>query len=393
MMDGERSGCPSFEELMALIDGELSARRRAELEEHLGTCGYCRSVVDTQRRMESSWRESYRDPADSDLESMRRRVMDGAPASPRKGRLLRFGLPIAAALVAALLGLRLFVPGTGGLLGTVDTPASRAARRAEQHMEAGTGGMPAEEAAPETVDSLPAFDDEFVQEQEEAVVGAVEDPTDGSAPLAEPSAGLGMAQGGGGASTSGAASPGEAGEICAQGLDDAAVADGTAAEDAVTRSMDATVSSVATEEEGGGTDETPLAGAEAEDELQTDADLRQAGAPPAGPEPDSDRTAASASGEAGLVLEEHEAPELSDSAAVRMRDDDESGAGALAAFACATEPQVFEVRFDSAGVPSADRGALLDSIAPGWRGSLEGLYADTTLMLDAGEIASARDSE
>ena len=167
----------------------------------------------------------------------------------------------------------------------------------------------------------------------------------------------------------------------------------SAAEEAVTRSMDATVTSDVTGEASGGTDETPLEGAEAEEELQADAGLRQAEAPPAWPVPDSDRTAANASGEAGPVLEEHGSPLLSDSGAVRLRDDEESGAGSLAAFSCATEPQVFEVSFDSAGVPSADRGALLDSLAPGWRRSLEGMYADTTLMLDAGEIASALDSE
>ena len=38
-----------FEDLMALLDGELPDGRAAELLEHVRTCPACRAVVDSQR--------------------------------------------------------------------------------------------------------------------------------------------------------------------------------------------------------------------------------------------------------------------------------------------------------------------------------------------------------
>ena len=40
------SGCPAFEELSALVDGDLSGNRERHLREHLEQCTSCRAQLD-----------------------------------------------------------------------------------------------------------------------------------------------------------------------------------------------------------------------------------------------------------------------------------------------------------------------------------------------------------
>lgn len=399
MDSGRKANHPTFEELMALIDGELPKSRREQLEEHIRGCEYCSAVVRGQRRMETSWREAYRNPEETELDSMRRRVMEKAHRTGRKRRLLRFGLPIAAAAIAALLGLRLFVPGAGGLLGSVDTPSTRAARRAEERIER-SSDLPAAEATPPEPENAeqPAGGEEAPEEDAAESIGeALEEAQEES----EPAAGIGMAQGGGGAGT------GLAGAVAPEEGEEAVDATVSADADDLAGGQHAAADAVRPESSDEGLLQQP-AGAgdrdgempeavEATSEAQTRSEsfFDQPDATEGEMRSDTNRVlSAVCTGNAtDTVSGEDEASAMPDSGDYRLREALELEDAAPRAYACVAEPEAFDVSFDSAGVPSALRSSLLDSLIPEWRTGLEGLFADTTVTLRAEEIAAALDSE
>ncbi|MFO7950203.1 MAG: zf-HC2 domain-containing protein [Candidatus Fermentibacteraceae bacterium] len=361
MMGKGRSGCPSFRELMALMDGELPADRRREVQGHLEACPRCRSIVESQKRMEESWRDDYEAPPESGFRSMRKKVLqrDGASSG---SRLLRFGLPVAAALIAALVGLRLFVPGAGSLLGTVESPSVSAARRAEETMattrdESGAAGqVPAGAAGEEMEESA---EDDQQQADTSAIMSAepaeeaVQQEPEASAmddTLADATEGLSRA-----------------------GREDADLAGQTGAGEApAPEEIDESVVGA-----GSGGDDTVGAGEEES-------------APMFSP-PESvwaDREAARQPGEDSLEI-------VADAMGLSLAEKDEDAAdstvrirsttshdGMIAGSAAPGDSTVMlHLTFDSAGRALSDREQLLDSLAAGWRDSLQGLYADTTITL------------
>jgi hypothetical protein len=358
--EGNRSDCPSFEELMRLMDGELSGERRREVRDHLERCPRCRSILATQERMEASWRESYRPPPESRFRRMRQRILERNGDSSGS-RLLRFGLPVAAALVAALVGLRIFMPGFGSLLGTVDSPSTTAARQAEQAMDARRRSAEEPDRAPGQPSDTCAATDQTRSEQgaaemeevvpEEQIDGAVASPVEEARePASEESAEPG-------------ARPEGSGEQVGREDRDAAAAGGGAGGYGVTAE---TAQPVAGEEAAG------YAGVSGEAVSEEEPAPRESLSAP-------DDELDLVTDVAGLASAEGQLQE-DDSTAVAREGSSADGMAASRSPAQESE-MVLELAFDSSGTVSADRETMLDSLAPGWRDSLDGLHADTTLAM------------
>lgn len=118
--------CPDRMELMAFMDGELDPARLEMVADHVPGCGRCSAFLDSQRLLEKSWRDSWRDPPDLRFEAMRKGLLSREPA--------RRGVPgwligVAAGAVAVFLGVKVFVvPGSGVLEDTIRTETVQRAR-------------------------------------------------------------------------------------------------------------------------------------------------------------------------------------------------------------------------------------------------------------------------
>ena len=97
--------CPEFETLMRYLDGELGESEAEAVREHLGECGKCRILLESQRSMESSWRSAFTLPDESEFRLMEERIFRSANRRKR----WTAALPIAAGLVAVILGLKLIM--------------------------------------------------------------------------------------------------------------------------------------------------------------------------------------------------------------------------------------------------------------------------------------------
>ena len=95
--------CPENSELMLWLDDELPADRKRFIEEHLGSCADCRSLVETQRRIETLWREDWKDPDETAFEVMRKRIV----AAPPWWRRQRTWFAVAA-VFSVYLGVKIF---------------------------------------------------------------------------------------------------------------------------------------------------------------------------------------------------------------------------------------------------------------------------------------------
>lgn len=97
--------CPDFDTLMMLLDGELGEERLKEVSEHLIHCSRCRNLIDSQRNLETSWRDSFETPEEDKFRIMEwiiyRRIN-------RRARW-KFFVPAAAGIIAVLLGVKLIV--------------------------------------------------------------------------------------------------------------------------------------------------------------------------------------------------------------------------------------------------------------------------------------------
>jgi len=76
------SGCPAFEELSALTDGDLSRARAVEVRQHLARCEPCRRQVDGLSALKRAVGRAY----DSELPSptVRRAVAAGVAKQRRR---------------------------------------------------------------------------------------------------------------------------------------------------------------------------------------------------------------------------------------------------------------------------------------------------------------------
>ncbi len=97
--------CPDFDTLMMLLDGELEEERVKEVSEHLRHCSRCRNLIDSQRKLETSWRDSFVTPEEDKF-----RIMEWI-IYRRMNRRARwkFFVPAAAGIIAVLLGVKLIM--------------------------------------------------------------------------------------------------------------------------------------------------------------------------------------------------------------------------------------------------------------------------------------------
>ncbi len=97
--------CPDFDTLMMFLDDELGEERMKEVSHHVESCRRCRNLIDSQRNLETSWRDSFVTPEDNKFRSMEwiiyRRIN-------RRARW-KFFVPAAAGIIAVLLGVKLII--------------------------------------------------------------------------------------------------------------------------------------------------------------------------------------------------------------------------------------------------------------------------------------------
>ncbi len=99
--------CPGFDRLMAWADGELPGDDAREVGLHVAACPECRRLVDSQTGLEKAWRESYVDPPEEAFRILERRVR----MHPARSSWTSVAIPVAAALVFAVVGVRLLSDG------------------------------------------------------------------------------------------------------------------------------------------------------------------------------------------------------------------------------------------------------------------------------------------
>lgn len=95
--------CPDKKTLMMWSDGELSGSEADKISDHMAGCSDCRNFINTQKQMESVWRDAWVDPKDSNFEAMRGNLKPQTPW----WRTQRTWY-IAAALCMAYIGVKIF---------------------------------------------------------------------------------------------------------------------------------------------------------------------------------------------------------------------------------------------------------------------------------------------
>lgn len=110
--------CPDFDILMMFLDGELRDDMMRQISEHLRTCDRCRKVLESQTKLESSWRDDFEYPEQDEF----RRMEDELFRRIHRRGGWKFLLPAAAGIIAALLGVKLILQ-TGPALDRVSSVA------------------------------------------------------------------------------------------------------------------------------------------------------------------------------------------------------------------------------------------------------------------------------
>ncbi|MBD3278445.1 MAG: hypothetical protein GF388_09100, partial [Candidatus Aegiribacteria sp.] len=165
--------CPDFEVLMRYLDGELSPEERESVKEHLDSCPECLQILETQSGMEDAWRKSFSMPPEEAFRKMEDRVFSSIGGKNRWKPLI----PVAAAILAALLGVKLILDTDTGLESFA--PDSRSESAAEYTLEesAGPGAGPARDS--QSVHTRALENGEETEQQpapeDEAEEGTVED--------------------------------------------------------------------------------------------------------------------------------------------------------------------------------------------------------------------------
>lgn len=391
---------PPFEDLMAFSDGEMDRSAAQKLRDHLAACDECRAVIESQRHLETAWRGSFVEPSEAEFDRLERSI---SGRMVRKPFYIR-ALPVAAALLVALAGIRL-MSSERGLL----------SRREAVPVHA----MP--DAAPETVlvtasaeldlqdipaDSLAAFSEQAVVGQADDISQAgrdawLEDGVATVSPGAEEAgtqqsqAGCGGIAGllqpasgaGGGSGTLGvdldAASvqtPVSIEEGLAGGVLSAGQASGNVPESLSATGADAEgyfgdlTSSIEVGGEasgsGGACRSTTAEGAAETVSARTR--IEDNGAFESESAPDACDASIEPAGSTGLEIQSGESQEASS----------QLPACAMAFFS----PKEIAFRFDSLGNPTSPDSLLLDEGFEGWKDSVEGRFVDSVVVVQFKEL-------
>jgi len=97
--------CPDFDILMLMIDGELKEDKLKEISEHLKSCGRCRNLIDSQKILEASWRDSFVIPESNLFRTIEREIFNRIN---RRSRWKSF-IPAVAGIIAVLIGVKLIM--------------------------------------------------------------------------------------------------------------------------------------------------------------------------------------------------------------------------------------------------------------------------------------------
>ncbi|NLP04573.1 hypothetical protein GX411_01290 [Candidatus Fermentibacteria bacterium] len=376
--------CPSFDELMAFSDGELGSEDAERIEAHIGSCRRCALLVSSQARMEAAWRDSYREPSDGQFERLERDIRSRWPV--RRRNLLQWALPVAAALLVAIAGMK-FLGRNGSLVREPGQPAAfdsgfeteripgETAALIEESRAGEETGQPAEQE--QSLAGLPPETDTAAMPETVAVTGthdnirsASPDGTAGYAPEALFSerleTGALEAQMEGSISTGAESAFGESLQDLSAGS--AAAGGGGAAPAGGSGGM-----------AGGGMAASPgFDGDYASDACVVVQSVRE-------DQESDDLTGAAEASEpvsAGTV-EEYAAVSQSVCSAVdtTARRRTEATARAYAA------GRRFVLFFDAEGTPSSPDAAVLDEAFPGWKDSLSAVCSDSMLVVSGDEIS------
>jgi hypothetical protein len=118
------NSCPDVPELMLWLDGELDEESTERIRTHLADCIRCKEIVETQRKIENTFRDSFIDPPDEAFKALRWRISKGVVYRKRTG--LSILIPVAATILAVFIGIKYILPSTGKLYEdtVTDTPVS-----------------------------------------------------------------------------------------------------------------------------------------------------------------------------------------------------------------------------------------------------------------------------
>ncbi len=159
--------CPDKQVLSAWMDNELTETEAEKIANHVNSCHKCKSYINSQKLLETVWREGWEDPVKKDFEQMRNTLQQKNPS--KKWWKTERTWYIAAVLCAAYLGVKIFVVDNAG------TSLSDIAM-SEQH----TDDTPASEVSFEAADLeaevvvVAENDDEIENENEDFVIPAEE---------------------------------------------------------------------------------------------------------------------------------------------------------------------------------------------------------------------------
>ncbi len=99
--------CPDFEVLMLMLDGELPEDQLKEVTDHVESCPHCRRIIRSQEHIETSWRDSFRSPGDDKFREIEQQLFE--KINHHSSRKWWTVIPIAAGIVAVLLGVKLIL--------------------------------------------------------------------------------------------------------------------------------------------------------------------------------------------------------------------------------------------------------------------------------------------
>lgn len=142
--------CPDFETLMMMLDGELQEKELEAVAKHVLSCSKCRVLIDSQRKLETSWRDDFVEPDSKEFRDMERSIFNRINRHWRWKALI----PAAAGIIAVLLGVKLILNNQPSLDRVIDFSSCEQMNNISE----------AEKLAEKQGESLPLNDDELFTE-------------------------------------------------------------------------------------------------------------------------------------------------------------------------------------------------------------------------------------